>query len=179
MEKIDVGFLTSRITRTESYCLKLHNRVCGGAAPIILSSQSAENGGLPFFEHNILPNFPWLSLKYKSDRIPLLERSILAHAQAQPIKLQGLSTLEKRITTKNSFHIVYYELIKEGNYHIGHDISQNVVPFYGKKDCYLRKSAFTVRISIFSIFDNPTQLRHLFAHFNNSWCKYLWQIRLL
>jgi hypothetical protein len=131
-----------------------------------------------FSQHNILSNFPWLSLEYKSDRTSLLERSILAHAQAEPIKLQGLSTFEKQISQENSFHIVFYELLKVGNQHIGHDISQNVVPFYAKRDCYLRKSAFTVCVCIYSIFDKPTQFRYSLT-FNASWCTYLQQTRLL
>uniref|UniRef100_A0A093XC24 Putative 26S protease regulatory subunit like n=1 Tax=Talaromyces marneffei PM1 TaxID=1077442 RepID=A0A093XC24_TALMA len=124
--------------------------ICGGDASIMLSSQPAENKEISSFEDNILSNFPWLSFRNKMDRTPLLERSILAHAQADPMKLQGLSTFEKRISQKNSFHIVFYELLKTGNQHTGHDISRNVMPFYGEKDRYLRKSAFTV-----------------FTHFNN------------
>lgn len=69
----------------------------------------------------------------------LFDESLFVHAKAEPMKLQGLSTSEKLISQKNSFHIVFYELLLAGDRH-----TSGMVPFYGEKSRYLRKSAFTV-----------------------------------
>jgi hypothetical protein len=134
---------------------KPYNRIFEGIVPTSISRFLIQ-GKMPS-EQNLLRIFPWFSLENKNHIRKLLERSLVVHAKAEPMKLQGLSTSEKQIIQKNGFHIVFYELLVVGDQHTSHDM----VPFYGEKNCYLRKGAFTVRASIFSILNIPTQFKYL------------------